>query len=92
MLNLNKKMASKFLEISSGKELPRRGCEIIEVEPNIFMLKTKESYVGLLESLEMWLEKNYRMEESEYNDILWQRSSSMMQVLSECLSTEMNVA
>jgi hypothetical protein len=85
-------MASKFLEISSGKKLPRRGFEIIEVDPNIFMLKTKESHVGLLEFLEMWLEKNYRMEESEYKDILWQRSSSMIQVPSERLSPEMTVA
>ena len=84
-------MASKFLEISSGKGLPPQRCEITEVEPDIFMLKTKESHIGLLEYLDIWLQKNYRMKQSVYSDLLWDRPSPMRQVLSAGETSILNV-
>ena len=84
-------MNCKFLEISSGQNLPSSEFEIVEVEKNIFMLKTQISHVRLLGTLEMWLESNYSVEESSYSDMLLKRSSSMRQVLSEDMTSDFNL-
>lgn len=76
-------MNPKFLEISSGRNLLPTKFEIVEVEKNTFMLKTKVSYFGLLRTLNKWLKSNYFMEELSYRGELWDRSSSMRQKLSE---------
>jgi WD40 repeat protein len=57
-------MTCKFLEIGSGQILPPTRFEIVKVEKNIFRLKTKESHVGLLRTLEKWLESNNSIGES----------------------------
>jgi hypothetical protein len=68
-------MTPKFIEISSGKNsLPTR-FEIVEVEKDIFMLKTKDSHVGLLKTL---LKNNDSIDESSYSVMLCERSSSMI--------------
>jgi hypothetical protein len=59
-------MTSKFLEIGAGQNLPPTRFEIFEVKENIFELKSKNSHVGLLETLEKWLKSNYPMGESLY--------------------------
>jgi WD40 repeat protein len=76
-------MTCKLLEISSGKDLPPKRFEITEVEANIFMLKTKESKTELVETLDKWLQSNYSLRESGYGEMLYDRSSSMRQVLSD---------
>jgi hypothetical protein len=62
--------------------LPTR-LEIFEVEKGIFILKTKNSHVGLLGALEEWLNSNNLIGEPCYKDMIWERSSSMRQMLSE---------
>ncbi len=57
-------MTRKFLEISSGHNLPPKKFEIVEVQKNRFTLKTKDSHVKLLRTLEKWLETNNPMGES----------------------------
>jgi WD40 repeat protein len=71
-------MSSKFLEINSGQNTPPTRFEIIEVEKDNFMLKTKDSHVGLLGTLQEWLQSNILMGESSYSLMLWERSSSMI--------------
>jgi hypothetical protein len=48
-------MTCKFIEISLGQNLPPMKFEIVEVEENNFILKTKDSHAGLLETLQKWL-------------------------------------
>jgi WD40 repeat protein len=83
-------MACKFLEISSGQNLLPTRFEITEVELNIYMLKTQDSNAGLLRTLDKWLKRNYSVKEPGYIDMLWERSSSMRQVLSEGVASELN--
>jgi hypothetical protein len=80
-------MNEKFLEISSGKDLPPKRFEITEVEPNIYWLKTKESNAEFVETLASWLKENCSMGESRYGEMLWERYSSMRQVLSEDINS-----
>jgi WD40 repeat protein len=47
------------------------------------MLKTKESKTELVETLDKWLQSNYSLRESGYGEMLYDRSSSMRQVLSD---------
>jgi WD40 repeat protein len=61
-------MAKNFLEIGPGQNLLPTRIEIVKVEKNIFMLKTKISHSGLLETLENWLESKFSMGESNYID------------------------
>ena len=84
-------MSSKFIEISSGQNLLRARFEIVEVEKNTFMLKTKNSHVGLLGTLDKWVKSNYSMDESSYSVMLWERLSSMRQVLTEAMTPDSNV-
>jgi hypothetical protein len=72
----------KFLENSSGRNLLPTKFEIVEVEKNTIMLKTKVSHFGFLRTLDKWLKSNYFMEELSYRGKLWDRSSSMRQWLS----------
>jgi WD40 repeat protein len=78
-------MNPKFIEISSGKNSPRTMFEIIEVEKDKFMLKTKDSHVGLYRTLQNWLQSNILLEESSYSVMLWERSSS---VIKEALNND----
>jgi hypothetical protein len=71
-------MNSKFIEISSGRDSRPTRFEIVEIEKNNFMLKTKDSYIGLLGTLQKFLQKNLFMTESTYTDMLWEHSSSMI--------------
>jgi WD40 repeat protein len=71
-------MNCKFIEISSGQDSPRTRFEIVEVEKDNFMLKTKDSHVWLLGTLEKFLQRNLFMTESGYTDMLWETSSSMI--------------
>jgi WD40 repeat protein len=57
-------MACKFIEISPGQNLPSKKFEIVEVEKNNFTLKTKDSHIELLVTLEEWLKINYPVGES----------------------------
>jgi hypothetical protein len=84
-------MSAKVLEISSGANLPPKRFEITEVEPNIFMLKTIESTRELVVTLEKWLQKYFLMGEPGYSGMLWERSSSMRQVLSEGIFRDLDV-
>ena len=84
-------MASKFLEISSGQNLLPTRFEITEVELDVYMLKTRDSHSGLLPTLDKWLKSNYLLGEPEYIDMLWERSSSMRPVLSECAAPDFDV-
>jgi hypothetical protein len=84
-------MTPKFIEISSGQNLPPKKFEIVEVQKDHFMLKTKESHAGLLQTLDKWLQRNYSMEESAYSAMLWDRSTSMRQVLSEGITSDFNL-
>jgi hypothetical protein len=63
-------MNPKFLEISSGQNLPQMKFEIVEVQKNSLMLKTKDSHVGLLGTLTEWLKSNYSIDESSYSVML----------------------
>jgi hypothetical protein len=76
-------MSCKFLEISTGKNLLPKKFEMVEVEKNTFMLKTKNSHFELLGTLDNWVKSNNLMEEPSYSDVLCKRSSSIRQVLSE---------
>jgi hypothetical protein len=84
-------MTPKFIEIASGQNLPPKIFEIIEVQKDIFMLKTKESHAHLHQTLDNWLQTYYRMGESDYSAMLRERSSSMRQVLSEGITSDSNV-
>ena len=77
------KMNSKILKIGSGHNTPPNKFEIVEVEKNVFMLKTKISHFGLAAILEKWLNSNTSMEELSYCDMLWKKSRSTSQVLIE---------
>jgi hypothetical protein len=63
-------MTCKFLEIGPGQDLLPNKFEIVRVEKNTFMLKTKNSHFALLATLEIWLKSYNSMEESSYSDIL----------------------
>jgi WD40 repeat protein len=63
-------MTSRFLEISSGQNLPARKFEIVEVQKDNFMLKTKDSHVELLGTLDKSLQSNNTMGESGYSNML----------------------
>jgi WD40 repeat protein len=69
-------MHCKFLEISSGVNLLPKKFEIIQVENYTYMLKTKDSHVGLLKTLDKWVKTNYSMKESSYSVMLLERPSS----------------
>jgi hypothetical protein len=84
-------MACKFLEISSGQNLPPMKFKIVEVQNDTFMLKTKDSHIGLLGTLDSWLKNNYLMDASSYSVMLWERSSTMRPVPSERMTPELNV-
>jgi hypothetical protein len=71
-------MTPKFIEISSGKNSPRTRFEIVEVEKDNFMLKTKDSHVGLLGTLQNWLQTNILISESCYSDMLSKKSNCMI--------------
>ncbi len=55
------------------------------------MLKTKQSCAQLFQTLDNWLQRNYLVKESVYSAMLWERSSSMRQVLSEGITSDFNV-
>jgi WD40 repeat protein len=84
-------MTPKFIEIGSGQNLPPKKFEIVEVQNDIFMLKTKESHAGLLKTLDKWLKTYYSIGESLYSAMLRDRSSSIRQVLSEGITSDFNV-
>jgi WD40 repeat protein len=63
-------MTPKFIEISSGENLPPTRFEIVEVQKDNFMLKTKNSHIGLLGNLEKWIESNKSIGESSYTEML----------------------
>ncbi len=84
-------MTPKFIEIGSGQNLPPKKFEIIEVQKDHFMLKTKESHAHLHQTLDNWPQTYYSMGESVYGAMLWERSSSMRQVLSEGVTSDSNV-
>ena len=65
--------------------------EITEVELGVFMLKTRDSHAGLLRTLDNWVKSNYSLGEPGYTDLLWERSSSMIPLLSECAAPDFNV-
>jgi hypothetical protein len=69
-------MSAKFLEISSGQNLPPQKFEIVEVQKDHFMLKTKDSHEGLRGTLQGWLESNVLICETGYSHFLMERSSS----------------
>ena len=69
-------MTSKFLEISSGHNLPPKKFEIVEVGKDNFMLKTKNSHDELRGTLQKWLQSNNSMEELTNKDLLRQSSNS----------------
>ena len=71
-------MASKFLEIGPGQNLLPTRFEILEVQKNIYRLKTKNSHVGLNETLKKWLKSNNTMGESVFTDMLLERGNSMI--------------
>ena len=90
-------MTSKFLEICQGQAqgkglgqglLPMR-FEIVEVRKNRFMLKSKDSHIGLLGALDGWLQFNNSM--GEYSEMLWKRSGSLRQVLGEGVGSGFDV-
>ena len=83
-------MPPKFIEIGSGQNLPPKKFEIVEVQKDHFMLKTKESHADLLQTLDKWLQRYYSMGESLYSAMLCKRSSSMRQVLSEGICSDFN--
>jgi WD40 repeat protein len=68
-------MNCKFLEISSGVNLLPKKFEIIQVEKHTYMLKTKDSHLGLLGTLDKWIKSNYSMEECSYSVMLQERQS-----------------
>jgi hypothetical protein len=80
-------MTCKYLEISSGENLPRTRFEIVKVEKDIYMLKTIDSHVGLLGTLYKWLKSNTSMDESCYSVMLYEKPSSPIKVLSEIVTT-----
>jgi hypothetical protein len=84
-------MNPKFIEISSGQNLPIKKFEIVEVQKDNFMLKTKESHADLLQTLDKWLQTYYSIGESAYSAMLWERSSCMGQVLSEGITSDFNI-
>jgi hypothetical protein len=84
-------MTPKFIEIGSGQNLNPNIFEIVEVQKDHFMLKTKKSHAGLLQTLDKWLQRNYSIGESAYSAMVWDRSSSMRQVLSEGITSDFNV-
>jgi hypothetical protein len=84
-------MTPKFIEIGSGQNLPPKIFEIVEFQKDHFMLKTKEYHADLLQTLDKWLQTYYSMGESAYSAMLWERSSSMRQVLSEGINSDSNV-
>ena len=57
-------MPCKFLEISLGQNVLPRWFEIVEVVKNTFVLKSKDSHVGLLGTLKKLLKSNGSMGES----------------------------
>ena len=83
-------MIPEFIEIGSGQNLPPKKFEIVEVQKNHFMLKTKESHAQLFQTLDNWIQTYYSMGESDYSAMLWERSSSMRQVLGEGITSDFN--
>jgi hypothetical protein len=55
------------------------------------MLKTKDYHVRLLGTLNKWLRSNYSISDYSYSVMLWERSSSMRQVLSVAMTSDLNV-
>jgi hypothetical protein len=71
-------MTPKFIEIRLGENSAPSRFEIVEVEKDNFMLKTKDLYVGLLGALQNWLQSNIFMGETGYAEMLWESSSSLI--------------
>ena len=84
-------MTGKFIEISSGQDLLPTRYEIVAVEKNTYMLKTRDSYLGLFGTLEKWLENNNSMRESSYRIMLSERLRSMRKLLSESVTSDLSV-
>ncbi len=80
-------MTPKFIEIGSGQNLPPKKFEIVEVQKDNFMLKTKESIAGLVETLDKWLQTNNSMTAPVYGEMPLERSSSMRQVILSLIHT-----
>jgi hypothetical protein len=83
-------MTCKFIEISSGQDLPTRKFEIVQVQKDTFMLKTKDSHIGLIGALNQLLVSNYSMDESSYSAWLWKKSSSMRWALGQGNTSNLN--
>jgi hypothetical protein len=84
-------MSYKVLEVSSGNNMVPKKYELVEVQQNIFMLKSRESTAKLRETLNKWLQKNYSITELDYSDMLYNRSSSMRHILSEGSSRDVDI-
>jgi hypothetical protein len=84
-------MVCKFLEISSGQNKRPNRFEIVEVEKDIYVLKTKNSHIGLVGTLDKWLKNNYSLRESSYSDMLGKRTSSPGNLLRKGVSQDLNV-
>ena len=84
-------MNPKILEISDGQNWRTKTFEIVEVQTDTFMLKSKDSHVGLLGTLNKWLKHNSKMGDYRYRVMLWERSSSMRPVLGEGMTSDFNV-
>ena len=63
-------MDQKNLEICFSQGLPSIKFEIVEVQKHNFMLKTKDSYAQLFETIDNWLQISYKMTERDYSAML----------------------
>ena len=71
-------LSCKYVDTSSGQNLPPKIPKTAEVQKDDVLLKTKNSHNQLLGTLQKWLQSNNPMGESGYSEMLYNRSSSMI--------------
>jgi hypothetical protein len=67
-------MTQKLLEVYFGADAPSKKFPLHEISENTFMLATKDSLTDLVGTCTHWLQQNFMMIESCYQDIINLRS------------------
>jgi len=86
MGELIRKMTDKFLEVNFGPGVPAKTFQLTEVQDNTFMLATRDSVIDLVETYTQWLQKNFMIRESRYQQMI-QLRAGLIHDLDEGLSS-----